>query len=94
VATHGYARYRLPALPALFLVAGSALSSLSIVRWRHLTARRRWATLLTALVLCVSVLPSLRFLLRADTLVSENARFGLDPQGRPLDGEREGGSEP
>ena len=94
VATHGYARYRLPALPALFLVAGSALSSLGIVRWRHLTAQRRWATLLTALLLCLSVLPSLRFLVRADTLVSENARFGLDPQGRPLDGEREGGGEP
>lgn len=90
VATHGYARYRIPALPALFLLAAVGWVSFGTARWRNLSTRRRIAAVATALFLAASVAPSARFLLRADTLVSENARFGLDPQGQPLD---DGGAE-
>jgi 4-amino-4-deoxy-L-arabinose transferase-like glycosyltransferase len=86
VATHGYARYRIPALPVLFLVAASALASFGEWRFRDLTRQRRLAVAATAIILFASVLPSLRYLVRAQTLVSENARFGLDPDGQPLDG--------
>ena len=62
VATHGYARYRLPALPVLFLVAGAGLQL-----WRHpprppMTQRRLLAGSAVALALVLSLLPSLRLL--------------------------------
>jgi hypothetical protein len=62
VATHGYARYRVPVLPVLFLVGGAALAG-----WRQgsgpaLSPGRRAATAAVALVLLASLLPSLRLL--------------------------------
>jgi 4-amino-4-deoxy-L-arabinose transferase-like glycosyltransferase len=85
IATHGYARYRIPVLPSLFLLAAVGFGSVSALRWRNLSTRRKIAAVTTALLLAAAVAPSARFLLRSETLVSENARFGLDPQGQPLD---------
>jgi Dolichyl-phosphate-mannose-protein mannosyltransferase len=58
VVTHGFARYRLPAMPVVFVFAACGL-----VAWRARAsgtpARRGWAAA-TALVLGLAVLPSLR----------------------------------
>jgi hypothetical protein len=58
VAAHGYPRYRLPAMPALFLVAAHALPGAPPQRpaWR---GWRRAATLSAAAALLLSVAPSL-----------------------------------
>ena len=59
VAAHGYPRYRLPALPALLLVAGHAVACLSS-RPRPAFERRRLAgAAATGLMLALSVAPSL-----------------------------------
>jgi 4-amino-4-deoxy-L-arabinose transferase-like glycosyltransferase len=60
VATHGYARYRLPVLPVLFLVAGSAF-----VAWRAreipaLSRRRKAVGVVAAVVLALALVPSFR----------------------------------
>jgi 4-amino-4-deoxy-L-arabinose transferase-like glycosyltransferase len=62
VATHGYARYRLPVLPVLFLVAAGGWAL-----WRERTAdppspRRRVLASIVGLSLALSLLPSLRLL--------------------------------
>jgi len=62
VATHGYARYRLPVLPVLFVVAAAG-----VVAWRSgprpavPTVRKAIAAAAT-LILFLSLLPSLRLL--------------------------------
>jgi hypothetical protein len=59
VVAHGYPRYRLPVMPALFLVAGYAAAALR-TRTRPATDRTRLvAAATTALVLALSVAPSL-----------------------------------
>jgi hypothetical protein len=59
VAAHGYPRYRLPAMPALLLVAGHAVACWS-ARPRPLVERWRLAAAAaTGLVLALSVAPSL-----------------------------------
>jgi 4-amino-4-deoxy-L-arabinose transferase-like glycosyltransferase len=58
VATHGFARYRLPALPVLVVLAAAGLSLGE--RRAPSTPRRRLATALVALTLLASVAPSLR----------------------------------
>jgi 4-amino-4-deoxy-L-arabinose transferase-like glycosyltransferase len=79
VATHGYARYRLPVMPALFLFAGAALAG-----WRSgerflVSARRRAAAGLVGLVLLGSLVPSLR-------LLADHRAMGIgDPGDRPPD---------
>jgi hypothetical protein len=62
VATHGYARYRLPALPVLFLVAAAFLVIARRRPWPIVSPRRRVAGAAVALVLLLSLLPSLRLL--------------------------------
>ena len=62
VASHGYPRYRVPSLPVLFLLAAHGLCA-----WRRrapLGPRNRVAAALTALVLALSVGPSLLSWLR------------------------------
>jgi hypothetical protein len=58
VATHGYARYRLPVLPVLFLVAGSAWAAGRSLP--ALSRSRKAVAAGTALVLVLSLIPSFR----------------------------------
>lgn len=83
VATHGYARYRLPALPVLFVLAGWTWA-----RWRSPTterpsAWRRGLALAWAAALAASLAPSLGLMTRPGALVSESARHapGASPEG-------------
>ena len=92
VATHGYARYRLPALPVLFVLAGWTW-----VRWRsplgtRAPAWRRGLVLMSAAALAASLAPSLRLLLRPGALVSENARYapGSGPEAMSAPSEEAG----
>jgi hypothetical protein len=59
VATHGYARYRLPAMPVAFLLAGFAWSAVKAGVYPRLTRGRRALGLAAALVLALSVAPTL-----------------------------------
>jgi hypothetical protein len=57
VATHGFARYRLPILPVIFAFAAVALTR---DRWRGLSARRLAVAAAVLGILALSVAPSLR----------------------------------
>jgi len=83
VATHGYARYRLPALPALFVMAGWTLAMWRSPSVARAPAWRRGLVLASAVTLTVSLAPSLRLMFRPGGLVSENARYapGSGPEG-------------
>jgi hypothetical protein len=59
VAAHGYPRYRLPAMPALLLLAGHAVAYWSARPRPALERRRLAAAAATGLVLALSVAPSL-----------------------------------
>jgi hypothetical protein len=59
VVAHGYPRYRLPSLPVLFLVAGVGWNAVRSRRVSTLGARRLGAAAAVALVLALSVGPSL-----------------------------------
>jgi hypothetical protein len=59
VAAHGYPRYRLPSLPVLFLVAGVGWTALVSHRIAALGKRRLGVAAAVALVLALSVGPSL-----------------------------------
>jgi hypothetical protein len=60
VVAHGYPRYRLPAMPAVFLVAGHGWAVLRSRPRPRADRVRRLAAAVTALVLALSVFPSLR----------------------------------
>jgi hypothetical protein len=62
VATHGYARYRLPALGVLFLLGAAGLVALRQRPPGAPSRRRRGVVALAALALLLSLLPSLRLL--------------------------------
>jgi hypothetical protein len=79
VATHGYARYRLPALPVLFILAGGAWARGREHPREAVPARRRLLVAVVGMALAVSLAPSLRLLLRPGALVDENARYGPGP---------------
>ena len=59
VATHGFARYRLPVMPLLFLFAAQGLLAWRAGRLRSLDGRRLAVAAAMALVLGLSVAPSL-----------------------------------
>jgi 4-amino-4-deoxy-L-arabinose transferase-like glycosyltransferase len=76
VATHGFARYRLPAMPAVFVLAALGVSA-----WRdglsgRLTGPRRVAAVLLAAVLAATLVPSFRLNL-------EHPAFGFVDTGGP-----------
>jgi 4-amino-4-deoxy-L-arabinose transferase-like glycosyltransferase len=80
VATHGYARYRLPVLPVLFLVAGSAWAagrSLPV-----LSKPRKALAAAAALVLVLSLIPSFR-LWAADRALGAPERETPEEPGPP-----------
>jgi 4-amino-4-deoxy-L-arabinose transferase-like glycosyltransferase len=80
VAAHGYPRYRLPVMPALFLVAAHAVAS-----WRAprlAPARPRLAlALVAALVLALSAAPSLRRWMRGPWPPPWFEGIGVEPGG-------------
>jgi hypothetical protein len=89
VATHGYARYRLPALPVIFVLAGWTWD-----RWRErrgdgVSVARRTLVAAVGLALAASIAPSLRLMMRPNALVYENARYapGAGPDGGTAPGE-------
>jgi hypothetical protein len=59
VATHGYARYRLPAMPVLFLIAAFGWAAFRSGVYPLLTPARKAIGLATALTLALSVAPTL-----------------------------------
>ncbi len=59
VATHGYARYRLPALPVLFLIGAFAWTSWRTGTYPSLTRARRTVAAAVGLALALSVAPTL-----------------------------------
>lgn len=59
VATHGYARYRLPAMPVLFLIAAFAWAAWRSGAYPHLTPLRKTVGMVAALTLALSVAPTL-----------------------------------
>ncbi|HEV7499776.1 MAG TPA: hypothetical protein VGQ33_07225, partial [Vicinamibacteria bacterium] len=76
IVTHGFARYRLPVMPVVFLVA-----AVGAVAWRErglgfLTVRSRALAGAVALLFAVVLLPSFRLNL-------ENPAFGLTDTGGP-----------
>lgn len=79
VVTHGYARYRLPILPVLFLLVGVAVARAPDPEAWPAPWARRLVAYACALVLALSLVPSIRLMLGKGALVSESARFGLAP---------------
>ena len=76
VVTHGFARYRLPVMPVVFLIAG-----VGWVAWREgelarMSGRARAAAAAIAVVLTLILIPSFRLNL-------EHPAFGLDTGGPP-----------
>jgi hypothetical protein len=59
VATHGYARYRLPAMPVLFLIAAFAWAAFRSRVYPRLTGARKAVGLAVAVTLALSVAPTL-----------------------------------
>ncbi|MFI5182774.1 MAG: glycosyltransferase family 39 protein [Vicinamibacteria bacterium] len=59
VATHGFARYRLPAMPVVFLFAAWAVASWRSPDSRRLDVKRKLVAVALAMVLAASVAPSL-----------------------------------
>ncbi len=77
VATHGFARYRLPIMPVVFVVAAAGLAA-----WRDPatpTRRRRLACAMLGLVLALGVAPSLRAWAREQAPVAPPAGEGGAP---------------
>jgi hypothetical protein len=60
VASHGFARYRLPVMPVVFVIAAAAFCAWRAGTLRAPTRARRLLAGVVALVLLVSVYPSLR----------------------------------
>ena len=76
IVTHGFARYRLPVMPVVFLIAG-----VGWVAWREgelarMSGRARAAAAAIAVVLTLILIPSFRLNL-------EHPAFGLDTGGPP-----------
>jgi len=85
VATHGYARYRLPVLPVLFILAGWTFARWGGPPREAVAPWRRALIAVVGAVLLASVVPSLRLMLRPGALVFENARYapGAPPDSGP-----------
>jgi hypothetical protein len=80
VVTHGFARYRLPVMPVVFLIAGVGWTAWRDGELARLSPRRRAVAAVTALVFAVILVPSFRLNL-------EHPAFGLTDTGGPPSGE-------
>jgi hypothetical protein len=80
VVTHGFARYRLPVMPLVFLVAGVAWTAGRDGALAAMSARRRALAAALALALVVILVPSLRLNLL-------NPVYGLTDSEEPAAGE-------
>jgi hypothetical protein len=80
VVTHGFARYRLPVMPVVFLIAGVGWTAWRDGELARLSPRRRAVAAVTALALAVILVPSFRLNL-------EHPAFGLTDTGGPPSGE-------
>jgi hypothetical protein len=78
VVTHGYARYRLPALPVVFLLAAYAGAGLRARALPALSRTRRAVGVAAALTLVLSLIPSFRLQL-------EEPAFGAVERSEPLE---------
>ncbi|HUG53912.1 MAG TPA: glycosyltransferase family 39 protein [Vicinamibacteria bacterium] len=76
VATHGFARYRLPVMPIVFLVAGLGWSAWREGAVARMSVRRRTAAALLAAIFAVVLVPSFRLNL-------EHPAFGFTDSGGP-----------
>ena len=74
VVTHGFARYRLPVMPVVFLIAGVGWVSWREGRIADLTGRRKAVAIIVAALLAVVLVPSFR-------LNIANPAFGLTDTG-------------
>ena len=72
--THGCARYRLPVMPVVFLIAGVGWVSWREGRIADLTGRRKAVAIIVAALLAVVLVPSFR-------LNIANPAFGLTDTG-------------
>jgi Dolichyl-phosphate-mannose-protein mannosyltransferase len=80
VVTHGFARYRLPVMPLVFLIAGVGFTAWRDGTLARMSARRRAVAMAIALTLAVILIPSFRLNL-------QNPAFGLTDTGGPPAGE-------
>ena len=85
IVAHGFARYRMPVLPVLFLIAAWALAAPSSAR--VFSRGRSWLAVAVALVLAVSIVPSIRKDLAHPALGGGGAREAEAPA--PPGGEAE-----
>jgi len=96
VVTHGFARYRLPIMPVLFLFAAAAFVELRTRGWPALSPRRRALAVALSLAFVALLIPSAQTLLRhpAYDLSSPSAPpAGIDASGpSPVQGQRSVGS--
>jgi 4-amino-4-deoxy-L-arabinose transferase-like glycosyltransferase len=76
VVTHGFARYRLPAMPVVFLIAGVGWAAWREGELARMSGRARAAAATIAVVLTLILIPSFRLNL-------EHPAFGLDTGGPP-----------
>jgi 4-amino-4-deoxy-L-arabinose transferase-like glycosyltransferase len=76
VVTHGFARYRLPVMPVMFLIAGVGWAAWREGELARMSGRARAAAAAMAAVLALILIPSFRLNL-------EHPAFGLDTGGPP-----------
>jgi 4-amino-4-deoxy-L-arabinose transferase-like glycosyltransferase len=76
VVTHGFARYRLPVMPVMFLIAGIGWAAWREGELARMSARARAAAAATAALLALILIPSFRLNL-------EHPAFGLTDTGGP-----------
>ena len=76
VVTHGFARYRLPVMPVVFLIAGMGWMAWRAGEWSRMSRGRRLTVAAFALVLTALLTPSFR-------LNIGHPAFGLTDTGGP-----------
>jgi hypothetical protein len=76
IVTHGFARYRLPVMPVMFLIAGVGWAAWREGDLARMSGRARAAAVAAAVVFTLILIPSFRLNL-------EHPAFGLTDTGGP-----------